>query len=211
MSPSFSTRAGPRGPSGVNTMFFPARASRIISRNASPPPRLDEPRAASAPNQRIVCAMISPSFDLEIITTIGFANRECSMSSSCECQKARMYCGVPVMFCARTCRTRSVAWSVRMNRAAIRESTRMDVAPESIAGAGEFSARWRSRRFIRPVLPRSPEAVRPRRRRRTAGRRVSGRRHGSPATPRASPSRRFFPCRGRRSCGHSGSSRGDAR
>ena len=48
-TPSFATRAGPFGPSGVKTMFFPARAARISSRSAAEPPRVDEPRADSTP------------------------------------------------------------------------------------------------------------------------------------------------------------------
>ena len=46
-TPSLATRAGPFGPSGVKTMFLPARAARIISRSAAEPPRVDEPRADS--------------------------------------------------------------------------------------------------------------------------------------------------------------------
>ena len=64
-------RAGPFGPSGVKTMFFPARASRISSRSAALPPRCDEPRADSTPYQSNTRAMYSPSFEREIITVIG--------------------------------------------------------------------------------------------------------------------------------------------
>ena len=53
--------------------------------------------------------MYSPSFDREIITAIGLRYREWSISSRCECQKARMYCGVCSMFSTRMCFTRSVA------------------------------------------------------------------------------------------------------
>src|SRR5436853_7691269 len=49
ITPSFATRAGPFGPSGVKTMFFPPRAARIISRRADDPPLVDEPRADSTP------------------------------------------------------------------------------------------------------------------------------------------------------------------
>jgi len=52
-------------------MFLPARASRINSRNAALPPRLDEPRADSTPYQSKTRAMYSPSFEREIITVIG--------------------------------------------------------------------------------------------------------------------------------------------
>ena len=102
-------------------MFFPAFASRSSSRNAPVPPRVEEPRAASTPYQSNTRAMYSPSFDFEIITLIGRRHFECSMSSKCECQNARMYCGVPVMFSTFTCRTRSVAWRVRMNSEAMNE------------------------------------------------------------------------------------------
>src|SRR5258706_591980 len=49
ITPSLATRAGPFGPSGVKTMFFPPRAARIISRSAGVPPRVEEPRADSTP------------------------------------------------------------------------------------------------------------------------------------------------------------------
>ena len=62
-TPSFSTRRGPRGPSGVKAMFFPARASRISSRRAIAPPRVDEPRTDWTPYQSKTRAMYSPSFD----------------------------------------------------------------------------------------------------------------------------------------------------
>jgi hypothetical protein len=42
-------RGGPFGPSGVNAMFIPDFAERIISRNAAVPPRVEDPRAASTP------------------------------------------------------------------------------------------------------------------------------------------------------------------
>ena len=67
ISPSFTTRAGPFGPSGVKTMFFPARASRMISRRAFAPPRVDDPRTDPTPYQSNTRAMYSPSFDCEII------------------------------------------------------------------------------------------------------------------------------------------------
>lgn len=70
-TPSFAMRGGPFGPSGVKTMFFPSRASRSNSRRAAPPPRVDEPRAASTRYQSNTRAMYSPSFDREIITEIG--------------------------------------------------------------------------------------------------------------------------------------------
>jgi len=79
--PSLTTRAGPFGPSGVNTMFFPARASRISSRKAFAPPRVDEPRTASTPYQSKTRAMYSPSFDCEIITVASPCHFVCSMSS----------------------------------------------------------------------------------------------------------------------------------
>ena len=67
--------------------------------------------------------MYSPSFDREVITEIGFLYFECSISSRCACQNARMYCGVLAMFSTRTCRTRSVAWKVRMKRLARKETS----------------------------------------------------------------------------------------
>ena len=70
-TPSFATRAGPFGPSGVNAMFFPARAARKRSRNAASPPRVDEPRADSTPYQSKTRAMYSPSFDCEMSAKIG--------------------------------------------------------------------------------------------------------------------------------------------
>jgi hypothetical protein len=48
-TPSFTTRFGPFGPSGVRTRFEPPRAARIISRNAAVPPRVEEPRADRTP------------------------------------------------------------------------------------------------------------------------------------------------------------------
>ena len=48
-TPSFATRAGPFGPSGVKTMFLPSRAARMRSRKAAVPPRVDEPRELSTP------------------------------------------------------------------------------------------------------------------------------------------------------------------
>jgi hypothetical protein len=47
--PSFATRAGPRGPSGVNTMLLPLRADRIRPRNPAIPPRVDDPREVATP------------------------------------------------------------------------------------------------------------------------------------------------------------------
>lgn len=70
-TPSFATRGGPFGPSGVKTMFAPLRAERIISRSALVAPRVDEPRADPTPYQSNTRAISSPSFDCEISTTIG--------------------------------------------------------------------------------------------------------------------------------------------
>jgi len=64
-------RGGPFGPSGVKTMFLPARASRISSLSAELPPRVDDPRADSTPYQSKTRAMYSPSLEREIITVIG--------------------------------------------------------------------------------------------------------------------------------------------
>jgi hypothetical protein len=47
--PSFATRGGPFGPSGVNTMLEPLRAARMRPRSAAVPPRVEEPRELSAP------------------------------------------------------------------------------------------------------------------------------------------------------------------
>jgi hypothetical protein len=44
MTPSFTIRGGPFGPSGVNARLCPSRAARIMLRNAAPPPRVLEPR-----------------------------------------------------------------------------------------------------------------------------------------------------------------------
>jgi len=49
MTPSFTTRAGPFGPSGVKTMFLPSRAWRIRWRSAAVPPRELEPRTVCTP------------------------------------------------------------------------------------------------------------------------------------------------------------------
>jgi hypothetical protein len=120
--PSLTFRAGPFGPSGVKTRLLPARAARMNPRNAVPPPRVDEPRTKRTPYQANTFTMYSPSLERELITVIGLRKRECSMSSMCACQNARMYCGVFSMFSARTWRTRRVAWSVRMKSDATNET-----------------------------------------------------------------------------------------
>jgi hypothetical protein len=75
-TPSLAIRGGPFGPSGVKTIVFPARDSRINSRRAALPPRVLDPRAESTPYRRSTPAMISPSFDLEMITVSGSRYRE---------------------------------------------------------------------------------------------------------------------------------------
>ena len=60
-------------------MFLPARASRMISRNAFAPPRVDEPRTDPTPYQSKTRAMYSPSFDCEMITVGSPCHFECSM------------------------------------------------------------------------------------------------------------------------------------
>ena len=70
-TPSFATRAGPLGPSGVKARFFPSRATRISSRSAAVPPRVADPRADSTPYQSKTRAIISPSREREIITDTG--------------------------------------------------------------------------------------------------------------------------------------------
>lgn len=114
ITPSLTTRAGPFGPSGVKTMVFPARASRMISRSAFAPPLVEEPRTDSTPYQSKTRAMYSPSFDCEMITVAGLCHFECSISSRWQCQKAMMYCGSEVRFFAQTWRTRSVACRPRI-------------------------------------------------------------------------------------------------
>ena len=109
------------GPSGVKTRFVPLRALRRNSRSAALAPRDDEPRTVSTPYQWNTRAMYSPSFEREVMTMIGRRKRECSISSRCACQKARMYCGTAVRFSGRTCSTRRVAWRARMNSAAMTE------------------------------------------------------------------------------------------
>jgi len=79
--PSLTIRAGPFGPSGVKTMVEPARASRISSRSAFAPPRVDDPRTDPTPYQSNTRAMYSPSFDCEIITVAGGFYFVCSMRS----------------------------------------------------------------------------------------------------------------------------------
>jgi hypothetical protein len=92
MTPLLAMRRGPVGPSGVKTMFRPLRAPRISSRSALPPPFELEPRTHSTPASRKTPALMSPSFEREEITMIGFRKRECSISSRCSCQNDMMYC-----------------------------------------------------------------------------------------------------------------------
>ncbi|MEO6486327.1 MAG: hypothetical protein ABIO78_00125 [Thermoanaerobaculia bacterium] len=49
MTPLLAIRGGPFGPSGVKTMFLPARVARINSRSAVPPPFELDPFALSTP------------------------------------------------------------------------------------------------------------------------------------------------------------------
>ncbi len=117
-TPGLATRAGPFGPSGVKTRLLPLRARRMNSRNASFAPRDDEPRTVPTPYQRNTRAMISPSFEREVMTVIGSRYFECSMSSRCACQKDRMYCGVFSILSGCTCVARSEPFSTRMKMVA---------------------------------------------------------------------------------------------
>lgn len=82
----------------MKTMFFPSRAARINPRSAAVPPRVDDPRTFSTPYWPNVRALVSPSRDCELITTIGRRKRECSIITRCRCQKEMMYCGRLVRF-----------------------------------------------------------------------------------------------------------------
>ncbi|MEA2462450.1 MAG: hypothetical protein QOJ98_197 [Acidobacteriota bacterium] len=114
-TPGLATRAGPFGPSGVKTRLLPClRARRMNSRSASFAPREDEPRTVPTPYQRNTRAMISPSFDREVMTVIGSRYFECSISSRCACQKERMYWGVLSIRSGWTCVARSEPFSTRM-------------------------------------------------------------------------------------------------
>lgn len=114
ITPGFATRAGPFGPSGVKTRLLPCRARRMNSRKAAFAPRDDEPRTVATPYQRKTRAMISPSFEREVMTVIGSRYFECSISSRCACQNERMYCGVLSIRSACTCVALSEPFSSRM-------------------------------------------------------------------------------------------------
>lgn len=113
-TPGLATRAGPFGPSGVKTRLLPLRARRMNSRKASFAPREDEPRTVPTPYQRKTRAMISPSFEREVMTVIGSRYFECSINSRWACQNDRMYCGVFSILSAWTCVARSEPLRTRM-------------------------------------------------------------------------------------------------
>ncbi len=113
-TPGLATRAGPFGPSGVNTRLLPLRARRMNSRNASFAPRDDDPRSVPTPYHRNTRAMISPSLEREVMTVIGSRYFECSISSRCACQNDSMYCGVLSIRSGCRCVALSEPFSTRM-------------------------------------------------------------------------------------------------
>ncbi len=140
-------------------MFFPSRASRMSSRSAADPPRVDEPREESTPYQSNTRAIASPSFDCEMMTEIGRRKRQCSIRSRCECQNAKMYCGDRSMFSARTCLTRNVACRPRM-KSEPRNARNFMPSPRSVPPRGTADRTASGRR---PAAPRALRAFRLRR------------------------------------------------
>jgi hypothetical protein len=92
ITPGWTTYLGPLGPSGVNAMLKPSRASFINSFNAEMPPRVVEPREEAMPKYFTSLAISSPSLCLLTITETGLESFIKGIRSILPCQKENITC-----------------------------------------------------------------------------------------------------------------------